>query len=306
MNRFLWLISIVFPLLMTACASSPSTVVFVTKTSIGIDVEQTPPSATIAYDRVEGYVGPRFENGAVPPVLATFTTNGQLLGREVKQVFATGNAAQLLANPLAGAVTEPDLKGSFKPLFFGSSTTLGLKIGFDASGSSSSFTLGYKRKELSVIPVTEAFFPSVLATVQTDVNATTAKQARFGAGQLFATGLAATELAKRPEVRGDFLDRADAALNGYRAEERQQSRHALVTLSCLAGLSDQQLSKVWSNAAALDVLDKDSKVSQFGELAPSAAREKYTSYLALLNSDSRDTSLRMQLHRQYVCGLAGR
>ena len=79
---------------LAGCASRPDTVVFVTKSSLGLDVEQTPPSASIAYDRVEGYFGPRYESGAVPPVVAVFMTNGQLLDRRVKQLYATGDAAR--------------------------------------------------------------------------------------------------------------------------------------------------------------------------------------------------------------------
>ena len=63
---------------------------------------------------------------------------------------------------------------------------------------------------------------------------------------------------------------------------------------------------MWSNAAALDVLDKDAKIGELATLTPAAARDKYTRYMALLNADSQDTTLRMNLHRQYVCGLAGR
>ena len=306
MKRLPALLGLLFALLLTACASGPSTVVFVTKTSLGIDVEQTPPSASIAYDRVEGYFGPRFDNGAVPPVLAKFTTNGKLLDRAVKQLYATGDAARLLANKAAQVTAEPALTGDFKPMFFGTSTTLGLKLGFEAGGSTSTFTLGYKRKELSVIPVTLGVFPSVLATLQTDVDAATGKTANFGNGQLFATGSAATDLARRPEVHDEFMAQVEGALSVYRAEERQQGRHALVTLSCLAGLSDAQLPKVWSNAEALDVLDKEAKIGEFATLTPTAARDKYTRYMALLNADSKDTTLRMNLHRQYVCGLAGR
>ena len=47
-------------------------------------------------------------------------------------------------------------------------------------------------------------------------------------------------------------------------------------------------------------------VGEFATLTPTAARDKYTRYMALLNADSKDTTLRMNLHRQYVCGLAGR
>ena len=46
--------------------------------------------------------------------------------------------------------------------------------------------------------------------------------------------------------------------------------------------------------------------SSAATLTPTAARDKYTRYMALLNADSKDTTLRMNLHRQYVCGLAGR
>jgi hypothetical protein len=306
MNRRFDLLGLLLALLLTACASGPNTVVFVTKSSLGVDVEQTPPGASIAYDRVEGYFGPRFDSGAVPPVVASFTTNGQLLGREVKQVFATGDAARLLANPSAQVAADPALKGDFKPMFFGTSTTLGVKIGFEAGGSTSTFTLGYKRKELTVIPVTQDVFPSVLGTLQTDINAATASDSRFGAGQLFATGSVATDLARRIEVRDVFMAQADAAFSAYRTAERQQGRHALVTLSCLAGLSDAQLPKVWNNAEALAVLDKDARIGEFAALAPAAARDRYTRYIALLNADSQDTTLRLNLHRQYVCGLAGR
>lgn len=299
-------LSLLLALLLPGCASGPNTVVFVTKTSLGLDVEQTPPTASIAYDRVEGYFGPRYDTSAVPPVLAIFTTNGQLLGREVKQIYATGNAARVLAEPSTKVPADPMLTGNIKPMFFGTSSTVGVKIGYEAGGSTSTFTLGYKRKELSVIPVTDGAFPSVLATLQTDVDARTASSTGFGAGQLFATGGAATDLARRVEVRDVFMSKADAALSAYRAEEREQGRHALVTLSCLAALSDAQLPKVWSNAEALDVLSKEAKISEFATLTPPVARDKYTRYLALLDADSQDTTLRMNLHRQYVCGLAGR
>jgi len=293
-------------LMVASCASRPDTVVFVTKSSLGVDVEQTPPSASIAYDRVEGYFGPRYESGAVPPVLAVFMTNGQLLDRQVKQLYATGDAARALLAPAAPLPSDPEQGGDFKPMFFGSSTTVGLKIGYEAGGSTSTFTLGYKRKELSVIPVNAGRFPSVLATLQTDVDARSATDSRFGAGQLFATGAAATALAARPEVRDVFLTKADAALNAYRSEERQQSRHALVTLGCLAALPDAKLPAVWRNAEALGVLDQEAGAGAFASLGPDAARERYTRYLALLDADSADATTRLSLHRQYVCGLAGR
>jgi hypothetical protein len=239
-------------------------------------------------------------------VVAVFMTNGQLLDRRVKQLYATGDAARTLLAPAEPVASDPKQEGDFKPMFFGTSTTVGLKIGYEAGGSTSTFTLGYKRKELSVIPVNEGRFPAVLATLQTDVDARGATGSSFGAGQLFATGAAATALAARQDVREIFIDKAEAALDDYRSEERQQSRHALVTLGCLAALPDAKLPAVWRNAEALGVLDKEAGVGTFASLGPDAARERYTSHLALLDADSADATTRLSLHRQYVCGLAGR
>ena len=101
MNRLPTHLGMLLALPLTACASGQNTVVFVTKTSLGVDVEQTPPTASIACDRVEGYFGPRYDTGAVPPVVASFITNGELLGRDVKQVCATGDANTSAALPVA-------------------------------------------------------------------------------------------------------------------------------------------------------------------------------------------------------------
>lgn len=305
-NRIAVLLVSSMAALFTGCATGPETVVFVTKTSLGIDVEQTPPSASFAYDRVEGYFGPRFNTGAVPPVVASFTTNGKLLNRLVKQVYATGDAARVLADPKLVPPADPALTGDVKPMFFGTSTTLGLKIGYEAGGSTSTFNLGYKRKELSVIPKTDGTFPSVLATLQSDTEATTISGTKLSVGQLFATGSAATNLAKREEVREVFMSRVDGAFGAYRTEERKQSLDAIVTLSCLSALSDEDLPKVWSNAGSLALFGNDLDMTSLKSLSAAEAREKYTSYLAVLDPDSKEKTKLISLHRQFVCGLAGR
>ncbi len=38
-------------------------------------------------------------------------------------------------------------------MFSGTSTTLGIKLGFAAAGAPESITFGYKRKEVSIIPI---------------------------------------------------------------------------------------------------------------------------------------------------------
>jgi len=74
----------------------------------------------------------------------------------------------------------------------------------------------------------------------------------------------------------------------------------------LAALPDAKLPAVWRNAEALGVLDQEAGAGAFASLGPDAARERYTRYLALLDADSADATTRLSLHRQYVCGLAGR
>lgn len=78
-------------------------------------IDGAPASASIAYDRTEGYLGPRFENGSVPPVVAKISSNGLLLGRDVRQYYATGAAASLLVGSKHKA-SKPALEGDAKPM----------------------------------------------------------------------------------------------------------------------------------------------------------------------------------------------
>ena len=58
-------------MLLAGCATGPDRVVFVTKTSLSVlDYDTAPPGVGIAYDRVEGYFGPSYASGAVPPVIS--------------------------------------------------------------------------------------------------------------------------------------------------------------------------------------------------------------------------------------------
>ena len=77
---------------LTGC-TTPDAVLFVTDTSIGINVESKPPTVSVAYDRTEGFVGPRYDNGAIPPVVASLQTGGNVFNPKIRQVYATGTAA---------------------------------------------------------------------------------------------------------------------------------------------------------------------------------------------------------------------
>lgn len=132
------------------CAYRDS-VLFVTKTSLGIDVDSKPPSASIAYDRVEGFLGPRYDNGGVPPVVGRLQTDGAVFNPRVRQLYATGSAAALVADQNASA-GPTELKGKKMFMFFGTTTSTGLKVTFMGQYPDS-FHIGYRRKEFSFIPL---------------------------------------------------------------------------------------------------------------------------------------------------------
>ena len=92
-NWAVWRIGAIglFSLVAMGCADS---VLFVTKTSIGLDFDTKPPAASIAYDRTEGYLAPRYDNGAIPPVYGRIRSDAKIFNANVRQIYATGSAAQ--------------------------------------------------------------------------------------------------------------------------------------------------------------------------------------------------------------------
>jgi hypothetical protein len=203
-------------LVMAACAQVADRVLFVTKTSMGIEVDSTPPTANIAYDRVEGFIGPMFENGGLPPIVAYLETDSTLYEPKINQIYATGHAAEAAVGlPLRGPTTLDGNPKSARAAFFGTKTTIGLNIGFSETNlAPNSFIFGFKRKELSLIPVansgttgvdgkssTTGIYPSVLASLTTRAAATSTSSTTFMVGQYFATGTAAVQVASTSAVR---------------------------------------------------------------------------------------------------------
>src|SRR6187455_573354 len=87
-----FLLTLAAACLLAAC-NDPNTVLFVTNSSLGINFDSKPATANIAYDRVEGFIGPRFENGGAPPAVASIQTDGNIFNPTVRQTYATGSAA---------------------------------------------------------------------------------------------------------------------------------------------------------------------------------------------------------------------
>lgn len=290
-----------------SCATPGDHVIFVTKTSLGFDLESTPPSASLAYDRVEGFIGPRFEDGSMPTVAGSFSTNGKLLDRRVRQVYATGEAAKAVTQQVSGQQSQPaeEKYGTpHKVMFFGTATVFGVKLAFGAGGLPESFSLGYKRRELSVIPIGASGLPSVLATIDTDVDAKSKDETSLGIEQMFATGNAAVHLANVEKVRRTFRQRTEDALEAYRIDESEQGQLAIETLYCLSKLSDDRLAKVWNNAETLHLFDASDVPTRLKATAPKDARTLYTQHLGALRPRSKEVTGLMRGHRAYVCELA--
>jgi hypothetical protein len=222
--------------LVTACAD-PNRVLFVTTTQIGIDADSKSQSASIGYERYEGYVGPVYQNGGVAPVVARLESNLSITDPKISQLYATGDAARRATGGVPRWGEKP-LNGNKKVMYFGTGTNFGLKATFSASAPS--FNLGYKRQEFSLIPIgmgtksattvskfdaskaakkapkpvdqSQDIYVPVLAAF--DLNIANKSFAGTGAGvsQFFATGDAAENLAKRPDIQATFRKVAKKAL----------------------------------------------------------------------------------------------
>lgn len=245
------------------CATKDA--VFVTKTSFSVlDVDATPAGVSVAHDRVEGYFGPRFDNGHVYPVTGYFHATGTGFAREVQQVFAGGEAATVVLGATPDESQQSDACADARdnpPLLFATGTTLGIKLGFaENTVLPTSFVFGYRRKEAAWVPVSKTCAPSVLATL--DSNATARGQAedpklQAGVGQYFATDAAAVRLATDPVIRGTFQREAQKAVGNvaeFTSREAVQNQLTLDIVGCATKVPDASFDLVVSNADELGVL----------------------------------------------------
>jgi hypothetical protein len=235
MNRFVCVVALVCAGATAGCADK-DTVLFVTNSSLGINFDSKPPTANIAYDRTEGFIGPRFPNGGTPPAVASIETGGTIFDPKVRQVYATGHAAVRATkgkdSPEGPEALEGDANQK-KLMFFGTETTVGLKVGFGTNGTPDSLLFGYRRKEASIIPlgqetevkdgktVTKAVYPSVLASIDMNTHGRNLPETGLTTKQFFATGQAAVAMATNPNIAAAFAAKAEsAALAGLSKTER--------------------------------------------------------------------------------------
>jgi hypothetical protein len=222
-----WLLALSSAGMLAGCAS-PDRVVFVTGTQIDIGYDASLGNVNIGYDRNELVIGPAYpETGGVPPVYARIGSDLGILQATIKQLYATGDAATLATSPTVQPappaptvppVLEKPLAGKRRLMVFGTATHFGLKAHF-VGEAPDSISLGYKRKEFSVLPLqvadptsTPDKYGSVLAGLSLNSNVRTATGTVVGLSQVIATGSAAENLARDSGVRQLFIQETRDAL----------------------------------------------------------------------------------------------
>ncbi|MCF8050031.1 MAG: hypothetical protein K9L59_02255 [Desulfobacterales bacterium] len=95
-------------LMATGCSVGKTSTMFITKTNAGLELSYEPPTLALDISRIEGVLGPQFENGKKLPVLASFKfKNSGAFAPHLGSTFATGDAAVVLA-AFYGDQTTPD------------------------------------------------------------------------------------------------------------------------------------------------------------------------------------------------------
>lgn len=312
---------IVLSVLLTAC-SSEKRVVFVTKTSLSIlEADSKPAGVSIAYDRVEGYLGPRYENGAVPPVFAAIESDGKIFNPRVSQLYATGLAAEIATTEGLNAPNPNErlpLSGNKKVMFFGTATTTGLKVGV-TGGVPDSFVFGYRRKEFSYIPLGTGddgndTYPSVLAAIHTKGEVgedSLSGNVSLSNKQFFATGVAAEHIAAL--LRPAFLERAKNSVG-----------NPAILSACYSGVPVELRINVWQNASNSNLFfESDDEKGQMLKMLSDAHNQALSDMqnidlnrLARANSlylhtmridsglDDIERSSRLSNHTNFVCALS--
>ncbi|MEJ6077624.1 hypothetical protein MT391_03605 [Vibrio sp. 1-Bac 57] len=217
------------------CSLGKDSILFVTKTSVAIDVDTNPLTFDVGYGRYEGSIAPVAEDGEILPLLASVnaksTISSDVFGAGVSQNFGVGNAAVIMtqylgseSNPIdnesvdfSELISKPaSIKGKIndntRRYFFGTKTTLGFTTSFapERGYMPDSITLGYKRKELAYVPIKQNLtagtlsIPSMIATTGNSENAGI-NESGFSISQFYATGKAASYLAANPTIRNSVI-----------------------------------------------------------------------------------------------------
>jgi hypothetical protein len=268
------------------CATGKESIIFVTKTSVAIDVDTNPPTFDVGYGRYEGSIAPVVKDGQVLPLLSSISSDGgissSVFGSGVTQNFTVGNAAVIMSqylgstsNPVEGLdkdfaaiISKPaNVKGTIatgERYFFGTKTTLGFTTSFAAERgyTPDSISLGYKRKEFAYVPIREngasgsetLSIPSMLATSGTSATAGV-NQSGFSVSQFYATGKAANYLAANPTIRNSVISKiiGDDEVDKKLAEAKKEAIDEIDILRIKAELITLKASNLINSLPAADL-----------------------------------------------------
>lgn len=225
-------------MLLPACEMTDRAI-FVTSSTVGVSADIASRQITFGYDRTEGYIGPAYvEEGIAPPIFGYHQSDLGVLDAKIRQVYATGEAAILVtggklpeANPVAFQ-PDPGATGKRRVMFVGTTSNLGLRIGF--SNDLPDVNLGYKRKEISAIPFRAAdpdrskneqdIYAPVLSAMNIDSKASTYSSSNFGVTQLIATGAAAKNLARQDDIRNLITMKTEKVVTGTANQNEATSK----------------------------------------------------------------------------------
>jgi hypothetical protein len=303
--------------------STTDKAVFITKTSISVlDVETTPANVTFAYDRQEGFIGPSYPNGAAPSVVGSFKSDGAIINPKIKQVYATGDAADIVTSAQANNTEHNNLLLYHNPdekkmMFFGTSTSLGIKVGLDQNNPA--FLLGFKRKEASYIPLQgnnvrggqrKDVYASVLASIDTDLSGSPTDM-NFKNGQFFATGKAAKILAGKDYIQESFAEKAKFSFDATTKLQSEASRCSFNVkkddwnIIIQSGLSSGVLS---DSDLKEEILAAHQAYQKSGEAKDQLHLIKMHTEVIVGTVDgmSETTTILLSAHRDLVCDLANK
>ena len=298
---------LIAPLLLPLAACTTDGAVFVTKTSLSFtDVDATPPEATVGLHRVEGFIAPRNRNGDAPPVLAHLQSNRAFFQPNVQQVYATGTAAERLADEQQkdnSNCTNCSVENEGRPITFATSTSVGLRIGLGSTLTSpiEGVMFGFRRKEMSYVPVLAKdadgnyHYPSLIAAIRLagpEGSADPQDPRGFTSCQGFATGSAATALASQDDAGFGCLDGQQTVkqmlTSKNNLEMRQQAEIATI-LQCYVKLpAGEPREKARAHATQLGLVGDRASDKQLAML-PTAASDIQVKMYALAEEDNHYT-----------------
>ncbi|MCW0182678.1 MAG: hypothetical protein OJI70_12960 [Zavarzinia sp.] len=245
--------------------------VFVTSTTGGVVADTTTQQLSIGFDRTEGYIGPRFPNGQVVPAMASFDGTGSVSSPKGRDLFATGDAAVIIANNGLPdtAYVPPEAPADAAPaverVFVGTATNIGLKVGFSGT-SAVAVNLGYRRAVIGIVSPgvardatdkTRYIYPSVIASSDARGLISTPTETKGRVNQFILIGRAAEVAASSDKfgIRSGFEDDAEASFTSaaWVANTESESKAALAFLACYDKVikdAPQKRPEIWATVAS--------------------------------------------------------